>query len=335
MKKLEDKLNSEKCDLLISRMEGIKSSIGSSKVYQRLLNLSSGGSIKIDEIVQPVDLTSTVSIFNIKEKQIRMQDVNFLSFSGLALNIFPKFSRSINVKGKVYVTGGEVDSVVVNYLIEIDSESFEAKIKKGMDYRRSAHAFVNISNVKLVAISGAYGETSSEYYNIEKNVWNPLGPVRVDRIGACALVYCSETIFLFFGKRFDSNNKKWEFLDSVEKINLFEAYPNWRMLSFKSTAVDIVKNRAFSSVIACPNERIFMVGGQYYLDGKIELANDVLEINVENQTISLPGLSMPRSTCYLEQNFYFHNSNALLFDNEGAIMIYSVIFNELYQLENY
>jgi hypothetical protein len=340
LRKAESRLNSESCEVLINKMENMKSKISNSKVYNKLLNLSennnSNGGKSINLILQPIDLTPTVNIFNILEKIIYSHDVNFIVNKNFTdLNAFPKFCRSININNKLYVTGGENENSIVNYLIEVDCNTLEAKLRKGMDYRRSAHTLVNISNLKIIAISGAYGELSCESYSIENNRWTALPNVKEDRVGSSALVYCSESIFLFFGKRYDSANRKWIFVDTIEKINLFEQSPTWTVINFKSTNLDVSRERAFGSIIACPNEKVYIVGGQTMQEGNIELTSSILEIDTENLTLGVTSLLMPKPVCFVETNFYFNNSNGINFDNEGAVILYSVIFNEMWHLENY
>jgi hypothetical protein len=336
LRKFENKLKSENCEILLNKMENLKSKKENSKVYYKNLNLKEGF-YSTNFLIQPIDMSNMVNVFDVKEKKLSLREVKFKYHKGLTeVSQFPKFCRSINVRGKLYVIGGETDSSVVNYILEVDIDTLEARIKKGMEHRRAAHTLVNINNSSIIAISGAYGEKTCENYNIEKNYWSSIPSVKQDRIGASALVYSGETIYLFFGKRYDTTLRKWEFIDNVERINLYEKYAQWHIIDFKATSLDVSKMRAFSSLIGCPNDKIILIGGQTIEDEEnVKLTENVLELDIEKQTIKVSEIVSPKESCFIDSNFYFFNSDAINFNNEGSIIMYSVVFNEMWYLENY
>jgi hypothetical protein len=334
IKNLENKIGSENCKILIEGMESLKFKSNNSKVYNKYLNLDYGEK-PIERIYQPIDSTSTLNVFNVKEKNVFEKDVHFTQNDEekSEINFFPKFSRSINILGKLYVTGGEIYNRVLNNLIEVDCEKFEAKEKCKMKFTRSAHTLVNISNLKIVAISGAYGETSCEEYSIEKDKWSRLPSVKKDRIGASALVFSSESINLFFGKRYDIENKIWNFVDTIEKIDLFNGYPVWSEINLKITSADVNRQLAFCGLIASPNEKVYLLGGQAVVNDNIQLSDQILEIDLDRNTMgACTHIKMPKQTLFIDNNFYFYNFNAINFDNQGSCFLYSVIFKDLWMI---
>jgi hypothetical protein len=281
------------------------------------------------KLLQPVDCTFTVNVLEVKTMKLYPKDVKFVN-SKFEVNIFPKFCRSINVNSNMYVTGGELHDSLVNFLIEVDTQTLEARHLKGMHQRRSAHTMVNLCNEKLIVISGAYSEQSCEQYFIAYDRWEPLPKVCFPRIGACALVYNSESIYLFFGKSYDTDARKWNFYDSIERLKMFTPYPVWEELHFKAKNSDVVRSIAFASIIPCPNEKLYILGGHSPNGPNLEYCDVVLEVEMEKELIGVSDLPLPKHTLFLDSNFYFYNYNAINFDNEGTGMIYSVVYNDMW-----
>lgn len=103
----------------------------------------------------------------------------------------------------------------------------------------------------------------------------------------------------------------------------------------KSKTYNLLLQRSFSGIIACPNERLFIVGGQTFEDGRIQPTSNIIEINFDTFSFMKSDLTMPKATAFVDTNFYFHNANAIQFDNSGSILFFSVIFHEMWNLENY
>lgn len=281
------------------------------------------------KILQPIDLTSTVNILNAKTLKVSTDNVIFTD-PNQEISVFPKFSRSINMNSKLYVSGGEFEDGLVDTLLEIDTLSLEARHLSNMNHKRSAHCLLNLHNEKLLVISGAYSEHSCEQYLIAYDRWEFFPAVINPRVGACALFYAGETIYLFFGKSYDSLEKKWIFHDSIEKINLFTLYPAWEEVHFKTKDTDINRQIAFASIIACPNDKMIILGGHSPNGAMVEFYENVLEVEMDKEIMSISELPLPKQFLFLESNFYFYNFNALIFDNKGSAIVYSVIFNDMW-----
>jgi hypothetical protein len=156
-----------------------------------------------------------------------------------------------------------------------------------------------------------------------------------DRIGPSLMVLNKSDLLCFFGKRFDVYKKKWEFLESFERTNLFNRTSFWNKFYMKSKEYNLLLKRSFSGIIACPNERLFIVGGQTFEDGRVQPTSNIIEFDINNFSFMRSNLNMPKATAFVDSNFYFHNANAIQFDNSGSILFYSLIFNEMWNLENY
>jgi hypothetical protein len=307
-------------------------SLNSQNLKNNLNNINSLTSITNNieiKILQPIDLTATVNVLDAKTLKVSTSDIIFIDPNN-EVNTFPKFSRSINMNYKLYVSGGEFEDGLVDTLIEVDTQTLEARHLHPMGQRRSAHCLLNLHNEKLIVISGAYCEHSCEQYLIAYDRWEPFPKVITSRVGACALFYGGETIYLFFGKSYDSSERKWTFHDTIEKINLFTPYPEWEEVHFKTKNTEINRQIAFASIITCPNDRMFILGGHTPNGPIVDFYEDVLEVEMEKELISVSEFPLPKQFLFLESNFYFYNFNALSFDNEGSAIIYSVIFNDMW-----
>jgi hypothetical protein len=328
---IEKKSTKEDTDKLLNYMNLLKSNLNLSKFYNRFLNLDN---INRKLIIQPLDESLKINIFDIEQKKLYLESVNLLpNNEGFAS--FPKYGRSINIKGNVYITGGEISGGLVNFFIEIDY-LLNCRVLKGMDFKRSGHNVVNINNSKIVVISGAYGEKSCEYFDFEKNCWYRLPNINIDRVGSSALVYNSEEIFCFFGKNYDIAKKNWNFVNAIEKINLVGKYPQWEIILLKNKFVNFNNKKSFASFVTFPSDKILIIGGQVQNDdGEVCPTNEILELDFKSFIINPYYLKIPRPAIFNEPNFYLFNTNCIQFDNSGSIFFYSMVFDEFHFLENY
>jgi hypothetical protein len=127
--------------------------------------------------------------------------------------------------------------------------------------------------------------------------------------------------------------RKWNFIEIVERINLFENYPSWEEVHFKNINLNVAKQRAFSALICCPDEKVFLLGGQVMEDGKSQLTSNVVEVDMESHTLINSELTLPSPCAFFDSNFYFFNANAVNFDNDGSIFFYSNMYKEVFNIE--
>jgi hypothetical protein len=328
---LTEKRDNQSNTRILTRMENQRKFFNSK--INNIYNLSAN---KQTCIVQPIDKTLSINVFDIVSNKLVTKMIRFSKEAMLAnktLPDIPLYSRAITILNKSYISGGEMNGHVLNTLIEVDLNNLEASLKRGMDHRRSGHTVVNISNVKLIVISGSYLEKTCECYEIDSNSWIPMAHVNESRVGSSAFVYNSETIYLFFGKRWDAALRRWVYIETIERLNLYEKTPKWKVIYFKSTSVSALRQRAFSAFIQSTHDKVYLLGGQVVEDGSLTMSTDCLEINMESQIIGSSELKLPRPCSFLEANFYYDNGNAIQFDNEGSVLLYSSIYDEIWALD--
>jgi hypothetical protein len=290
-------------------------------------------------IFLPIDNENMVHAFNFGNKKVDKIDIDL---GKINLPYFPKYSRSLNVGGKVYVIGGEIFNQLTSVFFEIEFSFLEngqkikttVKMLNPMEHGRCGHTIINVDNHKIYAISGAYGEKSCEYYEFIKEKWFQFPPIGEDRIGATLLLKNNEDLYCFFGKRWDIIAKKWMFLESVERVNLYEKFPKWQSLGFRNLIADNMKRRAFAGLITTPNNRVFILGGQIKEEGNTIATNNVVEINVEDLSISPAEITLPKPSTFTDNNFYIFHNNNVQFDVNGNLMFYSAFYKEIWMIEN-
>ncbi len=182
-----------------------------------------------------------------------------------------------------------------------------------------------------------FGFIGPSYFSIQYIVtekWFHFPPISEDRIGATLLLRNNEDLYCFFGKRWDIIAKKWVYLESVEKVNLYEKFPKWQPLGFRNLIADNMKRRAFAGLITTPNNRVFILGGQIKEEGNTIATNNVVEINVEDLSISPSEITLPKPTTFTDNNFYIFHNNNVQFDVNGNLMFYSIFYKEIWLIEN-
>lgn len=286
----------------------------------------------------PIDNENMVHSFNFNTKKV---DKINIDLGKVNLPYFPKYSRSLNVLGKLYVIGGEIFNQITSAFFEIDFSytdnqqiSSTVKMMNPMEFGRCGHSVINVDNHKIYAISGAYGEKSCEYYEFIKEKWFQFPPIGEDRIGSTLLLRNNEDLYCFFGKKWDLSARKWMFLETVEKVNLYEKFPKWITLGFRNLISDNMKRRAFAGVISTPNNRVFILGGQIKEEGGTKATNNVVEINIDDLSISPAEINLPKPTTFTDNNFYIFHNNNIQFDVNGNIMFYSIFYKEIWLIEN-
>jgi hypothetical protein len=155
-----------------------------------------------------------------------------------------------------------------------------------------------------------------------------------DRIGSTLLLKNNEDIFCFFGKKWDISMKKWVFLESVEKVNLYEKYPKWHLISFRNLISDNLKKRAFAGLLTTPNNKIYILGGQVKDDTSTKPSNNVVEVSIDDLSISPAEINLPKPATFIDSNFYIFHNNNVQFDVYGNIYFYSLFYKEIWIIEN-
>ena len=254
------------------------------------------------------------------------EDENFLEDTILCK--FPKYSRSITIGKFLYSLGGENETGIVNYFLEVDTENdFFVKTLKPMSNSRSGPNIFNYKNKKLFVISGAYGEKSTEYYDFEKNSWIRVRNVNYARVGANVIIINNLHMYLFFGKSWINSLRKWDFIDQIEKYKIDSISSKWEVVKFKIENIDIDVKRAFSGCFNNINGGILILGGQIEKNDKVILSNKILEINFEKAKISECDSELPFETCFINPTFYNYDLISVNIDVEGNAHFRSALHN--------
>lgn len=337
---------------LLTELKKISNFKSLSSAYNSAMNISLHRS---NCLYQPIDLTKTLCQYNISTNEFTFLDIDFStlqsSFSNSnenvnismfsSIKVFPKYSRSFfSGENKVFVTGGEVNSMPLNSVLVIDVEMKNTSISTPMLKPHVGHTILNLGN-SFAAISGAYGNKFCEIYSFQKKSWSQMGVLNTDRIGSGILVYDANIIFIFFGKKWDYQRNQWIFVDTVEKYELNKPLSNWDVVEYKNNDF-IPKNilhRAFCAVCSCQNDRNYILGGEVIQNGKVEGCNEVIEVmaNFNKKYLEFrktQKIKMEYGMLFLNSCFYLYSSMGYNFDSEGNICQFSFLFNEVNVIDN-
>ena len=325
----------------LSKQHNNTDSVSSS--YNPTLNLSSSN---ITTLYTPIDNTNLLQAYDISTHTFTYLPISFPS----TIKCFPKFSRSVTYQSNlVYISGGELNNVPLNTLIAVNTEARSSSVCQSMLKAHSGHSFVNIGG-NLLVLSGAYGNKTCEMYNVQKGMWKAIARMNIDRVGPGVLVYDSNVIYIFFGKRWDYQREQWVFIDSVEKYDINKAFSDWQMIEYKNNNF-IPRNillRAFCAVCSCPNEKNYIIGGQIMNDGKVEGCREIIEVTAcfnksyiefrkcinEDNKEENKEMRIEYGALYMNSFFYIDSSMAFNFDMKGNVTQFSFINNEFNIIDN-
>ena len=181
-------------------------------------------------------------------------------------------------------------------------------------------------------------------------MWKAIARMNIDRVGPGVLVYDSNVIYIFFGKRWDYQRGQRVFIDSVEKYDINKAFSDWQMIEYKNNNF-IPRNillRAFCAVCSCPNEKNYIIGGQIMNDGKVEGCREIIEVTAcfnksyiefrkcinEDNKEENKEMRIEYGALYMNSFFYIDSSMAFNFDTKGNVTQFSFINNEFNIIDN-
>mmetsp|Transcript_5073 Transcript_5073/g.7659 ORF Transcript_5073/g.7659 Transcript_5073/m.7659 type:complete len:504 (-) Transcript_5073:61-1572(-) len=220
------------------------------------MHTSKNNGLNIQALIQELQSVSSVHTFSKKINElldsIVFQDIpispqerfNYIygpAQSGLTcfntkLNEVKQISVEVPKQGSlcqsatgVYITGGLVESAPTDTTYFFDTYTATLIKKKSMVSKRAQHASA-ISNTHLYAISGRNENeltNECEALDLKKNVWYPIYPTNIARVGHSATYY-AECVYVVGGTKLNG-----EPAQEIEKFN----GETWEVLSIKPPEV--------------------------------------------------------------------------------------------------
>jgi hypothetical protein len=203
-----------------------------------------------------------------------------------------------------------------------------------MIYPRAGHALVSLYPNLIFAISGTEGSRTCELFQLDLNRWEEVASINNSRIDPSACIF-KNYIYVFFGLLYHKQTKKYSFLDTIERISILNMQKReWEFVTPKveqnvleilprSLAGIVIKNDTASMIYIC--------GGQ---TGKDKFSNDVFEVNLDSNIITLCDKKLPKISGFIEQNFLYLFKTGINFDVYGDLYYYNCVndtFNFIFQ----
>lgn len=351
-----------------------------SQINKILTSLSLGKLVpKKEENIKTADAKLSTDKFNVKKssklKAFGQAIVNKVSLFSKGLNFggsqlgflnlieesslikFPKYSRCISIKDKLYITGGEEDIGVTNYfLVMIPDNDNRVLQLKNMFFSHAGPSLFNYNNSRLYVVSGAYDQKSCEFYNLSKGNWEQIAPVNRARVGANVICLNNKYLYLFLGKNWDVKVKNWVFEQTFERLkinNIEEGEADmiykWEEINFKSHNNAVHALRAFGCCTALIDSSLIVIGGhcikprqlpimsareEKYVVDDSQFADICLKIDFSNNSIHESELKFEKASNFLIPNFYHDSFNMFSIDYEGDIIIHSTIYTNIWVLSD-
>jgi hypothetical protein len=203
-----------------------------------------------------------------------------------------------------------------------------------MIYPRAGHSMVSLFPNLIFVLSGTEGNKTCELFQIDLNRWEEVASLNNHRIDPSACIF-KNYIYVFFGLLYHKQTKKYSFLDTIERISINNMQrKEWEFVSPKiehnlierlprSLCGIIIKNDSSSIIYIC--------GGQIE---KEKYSNDIIEVNLESNTITNCDKKLPKPSAFIEQNFLYLFKTGINFDIYGDMFYYNSVndsFNFIFQ----
>jgi len=148
-------------------------------------------------------------------------------------NMYTAYSKCVFTRSSRYfITGSYYKPGNCTY--EFEMESMQLVKKADMQDERCNHAFVEVKNDFLLAISGP--KTSQcEIYNVQTDSWRRISPLNHRRRDHMALVFQQYTVYVFGG--LDNRSGPITLCERIKLDNRLTG--QWNMLRIKSTSKEV------------------------------------------------------------------------------------------------
>ncbi len=280
--------------------------------FSRYLNFN--GKLFISGGYQDTKLSNTLWAFYDSEfitinsdKKTSKNTGEFGKYSNLR-NIDKEFDSSINDKSK-YTDESNPNYNVVRCMNMISP--------------RAGHAMIGLAPSLIFVFGGTESVTSCEMFHYDTNRWEEISSLNESRIDPSAFIY-KNYIYVFFGLKYDKSTKRYSFIDTIERISLLNTQNSeWQYVSPKLSEGLNIENlgRSLCGIVIKANSSssIYLCGGQV---AKEKFSMDILDYDLELNTMSISEKKLPKPSAFLEQNFMYLFRTGINFDLYGDIFYY-------------
>jgi hypothetical protein len=232
-------------------------------------------------------LTNDIILYEDETDTLGRITVNFPPFSPISQ--FLKNCSWINLKGKLYICGGQLDT-------ELGSTSFlcydyyedRMTIHPDMIEPRFNHSMIYYNNA--IYVVGGYKSNTCEKYDLKTMKWTKLSNLSVEERQNSVLFVQNNYLYSFFGYSIGS------YLDSVEKLKLTNQKAKWEIVPYKN--LDKINLKLIGcGFVRLDDHSVIFLGGR----NNNEQRRQSFKFDFSTSTFSLTDI-------YLEDSPYFQES---------------------------
>jgi hypothetical protein len=205
-----------------------------------------------------------------------------------------------------------------------------------MIYARAGHTMVGLAPSLIYVFGGTESLKSCEMYHFDSNRWEEIALLNESRIDASAFIY-KNYIYVFFGLRYDKISKKYNFIDTIERISLMNTQiSEWEYVipKFSDSRVQDMLARSLCGLALKNNSSsaIYICGGQV---AKEKFSTDVFDYDFELNTLVLSDKKLPKPCGFIEPNFIYLFKTGINFDIYGDVFYYQATDNFNFQFQRF
>lgn len=272
----------------------------------------------VSNIYYPIDNTNIIVKYNFNTE--KLSNIHILTQS---YKVYP-YSRSTNICGKLYITGGMYRNEPSN-----DAFSFTEGVNKNsfiklepMNYKRCGHSVMAVSPNNIFVFGGINRNITCELYDTETKRWKEISSLNEERIDGIPFI-SQNKLYIFGGVQLNHISKNYAFKSTIEAIDIKDIMikGTWSQIHYENEDNPSLP-RSLSGVVYAEDNLILIFGGQIQ---KGLLSDDILIFKEQDDEINidLGDLKLPKKTAFIENNLSSLYKNFFGFDIFGDLFFYN------------
>ncbi len=267
---------------------------------------------------------------------VKITDSSFLD--GKVANFPPEYSKYINIRDSILITGGVSNGTPVNtcYILKIDKSNHQYNCivsnYSNMLEKRERHNMIYLDDTQEVFVCGGFYLKNAERTKlIGDQTWTAVAQMKDSRANATLLYYNHKYVYCFGGFSVSdklNSGSSGVYLNSCEFIDVKNPHASWTEVNLE-TLFNINMRFCAMGVIQLSSSNFLLVGGY---DGTRYL-NDIHEVTFEGQISKAHrigtdpnlgrGVIFPSSSKFAQWNNIFVN-----FDFSNKVVQYDGILKK-------
>lgn len=269
-------------------------------------------------IYYPIDNTNIIVKYNFNTE--KFSNINILHQS---YKVYP-YSRSTNINGKLYITGGMYRNEPSNNTFSFSEGGNKNSFIKlePMNHPRCGHSVMTVSPNNIFVFGGVNRNLTCELYDTETKRWKEISSLNEERIDGIPFISRNK-LYIFGGVQLNRISKSYAFKSTIEAIEIKDIMikETWTQIRYENEDNPSLP-RSLGGVVYAEDNLILIFGGQIQ---KGLLSDDILIFKEEDDEINidLGDLKLPKKTAFIENNLSSLYKNFFGFDIFGDLFFYN------------